>query len=156
MAYLSECRSLAAAAYGCFEQPDWVTASDGCSRLIDSLPRFRLSAATYDPVHRAVTLIPALPTPVGHFSIEGPGSQGKTTLTDVNGVPIDSGSGGPTPNAELFAAIKPHGQWFGPAKAEEVARRTTASQTKRSGPSVSAAEVADIVIGTIISPFVHH
>jgi hypothetical protein len=108
--------------------------SRGLSSSAVAIP---LSAATYDPVHRAVTLIPAQPTPVGHFSIEEPGSQGKTTLTDVNGVPIDGGSGGPTPNAELFAAIKPHGQWFGPAKAEEVARRTTASQAKRSRPNVS-------------------
>ena len=117
-----------------------------------------LSAATYDPVHRAVTLIPAQPTPVGHFSIEGPGSQGKTTLSDVNGVPIDSGQGGTTPNADLFAAIKPHGEWFGPAKAEEVARRTIAAQGKRRGPGVSTqvGEAADMVLGTIISPFVHH
>ncbi len=117
-----------------------------------------LSAATYDPVHRAVTLIPAKPTPEGHFTIEGPGSQGKTTLIDVNGVPIDNGQGGPTPNAELFAAIKPHGHWFGPAKAEEVARKTLASQAKGSRPSLSsqAAEAVDMAIGTIISPFVHH
>jgi hypothetical protein len=115
-----------------------------------------LSAATYDPVHRAVTLIPAQPTPVGHFSIEGAGSQGTTTLTDVNGVPLDSGPGGPTPNAELFAAIKPHGHWLGPAKAEEVARRMLASQAEHSRPNVSVGEVADMVIGTIISPFVHH
>jgi hypothetical protein len=109
-------------------------------------------------VHRAVTLIPAQPTPVGHFSIEGPGSQGKTTLTDVNGVPIDSAQGGPTPNSELVAVIKPHGHWFGPAKAEEVAKRTIAAQAKRSRPSLldQLAEVRGIVIGTIISPFVRH
>jgi hypothetical protein len=129
------------------------------SRGLSSSPvAIPLSAATYDPVHRAVALTPAQPTPVGHFSIEGPGSQGKTILTDVNGVPIDSGQGGPTPNAELFAAIKPHGHWFGPAKAQEVARRTNASLAKRSRPSLldQAAEFRAIVIGTIISPFVRH
>jgi hypothetical protein len=127
--------------------------------LPNSAVAIPLSAATYDPVHRAVTLIPAQPMPVGHFSIEGPGSQGKTTLTDVNGVSIDSGQGGPTPNAELFAAIKRHGRWFGPANAEEVARRTIASLMKRSGSSAwknQAAEFAGIAIGTIISPFVRH
>ena len=121
-----------------------------------------LSAATYDPAHRTVTLIPAQPTPVGQFSIEGPGSEGQTSLTDVNGVPIDSGVGGPTPNGELLAGIKPHGQWFGPVKAEEAARRTIASQMKRSNPGGlgQAAEVAELgvgaVVATIISPFVHH
>ncbi len=129
--------------------------SSGLSKSAVAIP---LSAATYDPADRAVTLIPAQPTPMGHFRIEGPGSQGKTTLTDVNGVPIDSGQGGATPNAELFAAINPHGHWFGPAKAEEVARRTIASQAKHSGPNLSgrAVEAAEMVIGTIISPFVHH
>ena len=121
-----------------------------------------LNAATYDPAHRTVTLIPAQPTPVGQFSIEGPGSEGQTSLTDVNGVPIDSGVGGPTPNAELLAGIKPHGQWFGPVKADEAARRKIASQMKRSNPGGlgHAAEVAGFDVGavvrTIISPFVHH
>ena len=108
--------------------------SRGLSSSAVAIP---LSAATYDPVHRAVTLIPAQPTPVGHFRIEGTGSQGKTTLTDVNGVPIDSGSGEPTPNAELFAVIKPHGHWLGPARAQEVAKRTLASQAKHSRPNIS-------------------
>lgn len=127
--------------------------SRGLSSSAVAIP---LSAATYDPVHRDVTLIPAQPTPVGHFSIEGAGSQGTTTLTDVNGVPLDSGPGGPTPNAVLFADIKPHGNWFGPAKAEELARRMLASQAEHSRPYVSANEFADMVVGTIISPFVRH
>ena len=98
---------------------------------------------------------------MGQFSIEGPGSEGQTSLTDVNGVPIDSGVGGPTPNGELLAGIKP-GQWFGPVKAEEAARRSIASQMKRSNPGElgQAAEVAGLdvgaVVATIISPFVHH
>jgi hypothetical protein len=127
--------------------------SKGLSSSAVAIP---IIAATYDPAHRAVTLIPAQPTPVGHFSVEGAGSQGTTTLTDVNGVPINSGPGGPTPNAELLATIKPHGDWFSPAMADEVARRTIASQSKHGRPSISAAEAADMVIGTIISPFVHH
>jgi hypothetical protein len=128
--------------------------SRGSSSSAVAIP---LSAATYDPVHRAVTLIPAQPTPVGHFRIEGAGSQGTTALTDSSGVPIDSGSGGSTPNAELFAAIKPHGHWFGPAKAQEIARRTNASLAEHSRPpSIPPAEYVDMAIGTIISPFVHH
>jgi hypothetical protein len=117
-----------------------------------------LSAATYDPVHRAVTLIPAQPTPLGHFSIEGPGSQGKTTLTNVNGVPIDSGQGGPAPNAKLFAAIKPHGHWLGPHRAKEVGWKTIVSQMRRSRPSVwnQVGWDAAIVRAAIISPFVRH
>jgi hypothetical protein len=117
-----------------------------------------LGAATYDPVHRAVTLIPAQPTPVGRFRIVGPGSQGKTTLTDVSGVAIDSRQGGPTPNGELFAAIKPHGRWFGPAKEAEIGWKTIVSQMRRSRPSVSdqAREIGATLMGAIISPFVRH
>jgi hypothetical protein len=134
---------------------DVTEASRGLSSAAVAIP---ISAATYDPVNRAVTLIPAQPAPVGHFSIEGPGSQGKTNLTDVNGVPIDSGQAGPTPNAELYAAINPRGDWFGPAKVEQVARRAIAYQMKHSGLNVlgQAAEAAGTVFGAIISPFFHH
>jgi hypothetical protein len=93
-----------------------------------------LCAATYDPAHRSVTLVPAQPTRVGHFLIEGKGDQGKTALTDVQGVPIDDGQGGPAPDAQLIANIKPHGHWFGPLRAEQVAMNAAVNDALKHRP----------------------